>query len=54
MAEKSIPEKIIEAFVGNVARQEILEPAKLFILKAVLSSDKPKKADILKVIKEED
>ncbi len=54
MAEKSIPEQIIEEFVGKIARQGILEPEKLFILKTVLSSDKPKKAFILKAIREDE
>ena len=54
MAEKSIPEQIIEEFVGKIARQGILEPEKLFILKTVLSSDKPKKAFILKALKEDE
>ena len=54
MAEKSIPEQIIEEFVGKIARQEILEPEKLFILKTVLISDKPKKVDILKAIRGDD
>ena len=54
MAKKSIPEQIIEEFVGKISKNEILEPEKLFILKTVLSSDKPKKADILKAIKGDD
>jgi hypothetical protein len=54
MAEKSIPEQIIEEFVRKIARQEILEPEKLFVLKAVLSFDKPKKVDILKAIREDE
>lgn len=54
MTEKSIPEQIIEEFVGKIARQEILEPEKLFILKTVLNSDKPKKALILRAIREDE
>ena len=54
MAEKSIPDQIIDDFVGKIAKQVILEPEKLYVLKAVLSSEKPKKADILKAIKWDD
>jgi hypothetical protein len=51
MAEKSIPQQIIDDFMGKITRQEIIDPEKLFVLKAVLDTDKPKKADILKAIR---
>jgi hypothetical protein len=54
MAEKSIPEQIIDDFMGKIAKQRILEPETLFVLKAVLDTDKPKKADILKAIRGDD
>ena len=53
MAEKSITEQVIDKFIGKITKQEILKEEKLFVLKAVLDSDKPKKADILKAIREE-
>lgn len=54
MAEKSIPEQIVDEFIGEIARQKIVEPEKLFVLATILRSEKPKKADILKVIKGDD
>ena len=53
MAEKSIPEKIVDVFLEKVTKQKVLDVDKLDSLKTVLKSDLPKKADILKAIKEE-
>ncbi len=54
MAEKSIPEKIVDDFLEKITKQEILDKERLEKLKTVLNSDQPKKADILKAIKEEE
>ena len=54
MAEKSIPEKIADDFLEKITKQEILDKERLEKLKTVLNSDQPKKADILKAIKEEE
>jgi hypothetical protein len=54
MADKSIPEQIIDDFMGKITRQKILEPEKLFVLKAILDTAKPKKADILRAIRGDD
>jgi hypothetical protein len=54
MAERSIPEQIIDEFIGNIAKQKTLGPEKLFVLETILRSEKPKKADILKAIKGDD
>lgn len=53
MAEKSIPEKIVDVFLEKVTKQKVLNKDKLDSLKTVLKSDLPKKADILKAIREE-
>ena len=54
MAEKSIPEQIIDEFVVKVAHQGVLEPERLTYLKILLKTEKPKKADILKAIRGDD
>jgi len=54
MAEKSIPEKIVDDFLEKITKQEILDKERLEKLKTVLNSDQPKKADILEAIKEEE
>lgn len=51
MSEKSIPEQIIDEFIDEINRQRTLTPEKLLILKTILLSEKPKKADILMAIK---
>ena len=53
MTEKSIPEKIVDDFLKKITKQEILDKEKLEKLKTVLNSDQPRKADILRAIKEE-
>ncbi len=53
MAEKGIPEQIVDEFLGEIARQEVLNPIKLYALKKILDLDKPKKAEILKAIRED-
>jgi hypothetical protein len=54
MAERSIPEQIIDEFIGEIARQKTLEPKKLFVLDTILRSEKPKKAEILLAIRGDD
>ena len=54
MAEESIPDKIVDDFLEKITQQEILDEDRLEKLKTVLNSDQPKKADILKAIKEEE
>lgn len=54
MAEKSIPEKIVDDFLEKITEREILDKERLEKLKTVLNSDQPKKADILKAINEEE
>ena len=54
MAEKPIPEKILDDFLEKITKQEILDKERLEKLKTVLNSDQPRKADILKAIKEEE
>jgi hypothetical protein len=54
MTEKSIAEQIVDEFVENVAKTEVIDQNRLGKLKIVLNSDRPKKADILEAIKEED
>ncbi|MBL6994755.1 hypothetical protein [Desulfobacula sp.] len=54
MAEKSISEQIVDAFIDTVAKSEVVDSDRLEKLKDVLNSDKPKKADILKAINEEE
>lgn len=54
MAEKSIPEKIVDGFLEKITEQGILDKEKLDSLKAVLNSNQPKKVDILKAIKEQE
>jgi len=53
MAEKSIPEQIIDDFLEKITQKKILDKEKIADLKDVLSSEQPKKADILKAIKED-
>ena len=54
MAEKSLAEQIVDEFVENVAKTEVIDEKRLGKLKTVLNSEKYKKADILEAIKEED
>ena len=48
--EKSISEQIIDEFIDNIEKAEIIDNESLTRMKAALGSDKPKKADILKAI----
>lgn len=50
MPEKSISEQIIDEFIEGIGKAEILDKKRIDSLKAVLDSDKPKKADILKAL----
>ncbi len=50
MSEKPISEQIIDEFVEDVKKTDIIDKENLARLKAVLNSDKPKKADILNAI----
>jgi len=50
MVEKSISEQIIDGFIKNVEKAQIISEDSLTRLKMVLDSDKPKKADILEAI----
>ncbi len=54
MTEKSIAEQIVDEFIGNIAKTEVIDEKRLEKLKTVLNSEKPKKADILKAIKEDE
>ena len=54
MAEKSIAEQIVDEFIKNVTKSKIIDSERLVKLKIVLNSDKPKKADILEAITEEE
>jgi len=54
MPETSISEQIVNEFIESVEKSEIIDGDRLAILKTVLNSDKPKKADILEAIKEEE
>lgn len=54
MAEKSIPDQIIDDFMGKIEKQGILDPEKLQALKEILNNDKPKKAEILQAIRGDD
>ncbi len=54
MTEKSIPEQIIEDFIGKLSKNSIFSKERLKILKRVLNSNNPKKQDILNAITKND
>ncbi len=52
MAEKSIPEQIIDNFIDKLSKYELLKENSIESLKNILNSDNPRKQDIFNVIKE--
>jgi hypothetical protein len=54
MAEKSISDQIVDEFIESIEKSKIIYGDRLAKLKTVLNSDKPKKNEILKALKEKE